>query len=123
MAHLGFEVVAVARRWAQARAKLRRLLDSKSATPDAVEAAKKGYTKRSDELEVVVSRVEAMAKAGVLKKRASKPIDWRSVLGAVNAVGAIGAAALESAVAPDKSALGEDEIIDAEFEVLNERKK
>ena len=120
MAHLGLEVVATARHWAKARAKLRRLLDSKRAKTETVDAAKKAYTKASDDLEVVVARVETLAKAGSLKKKARRPLDWHKVFGAA---GAVAAAAIDNAVnAPVRPAGSTGEIIDAEFEVIDDGK-
>ena len=117
MAHLGLEVVAAARKWAYARAKFRRLLDSKSAKSETVAAAKKTYLEASDKLEAVVARVETLAKAGALKRRkpSSRQFDWHGLAKAI----AVGATALDDAInAPlKKPRPGVGDVIDAEFEV------
>jgi hypothetical protein len=56
--HLGVEILNAARRWAQARARMRLVLDSKTATPSQTEQVRAAYNKASHELEVLVVRLE-----------------------------------------------------------------
>lgn len=115
---LGIEVVDRARHWVRARSALRRVLDSKSAKPEAVEKAKAHYVKASDELEKVVARVEKLAKAGALRKTAKKPIDWAKFADAL----AGGAKAVDHAVNTVRAVTGKpSSIIDAEFEVIEHK--
>jgi hypothetical protein len=57
-AHLGIEIVNSARRWMRLRARLRLLLDSKTAQPSAVEKVRVAYNKESHELELLVAKLE-----------------------------------------------------------------
>lgn len=119
MRHLGFEVVERARRWAKARNTLRKLMDSKSAKPEAVEKAKALYVKASDELEQVARQVEALASKGALRRKPQKPFDW----GALANAAAVAAKVVEEVVsAPPRG--GVDGVIDVEWEAVdNDRKR
>jgi hypothetical protein len=98
--HLGVEILNAARRWVKARGDLRRALDSKKASPEAVEAAKAAYNRTAEELELHVLKLERlMSLNGIAvsmkkRKKASEPFPLGSFLGAV----AAGAKALEAAV-------------------------
>ncbi len=81
-AHLGIEILNAARRWARARVILRRVLDSKKATPADVEARKRQYNKTSTELEVVVGRLERALQAqgnAVPMTRRAPPFPWEQL--------------------------------------------
>ena len=97
---LGVEILNAARRWVKARADLRKALDSKRATPQAVEAAKVAYNRTAEELEMTVVRLErlmglnGMTVSMKRRKKAGAPFPWQQFLGAV----ATGAKALEAAV-------------------------
>lgn len=98
-AQLAVEALNGARRWTQARIRLRLLLDSKSASPKAVEKAKAEFSKAGDELEALVVRLERFVKNGgrkVSNKRgaSTQPFPWRELFGMVSA----GAKAVESAL-------------------------
>jgi hypothetical protein len=108
-AHLGVETLNAARRWSKARKQLRRMLDSKKATPQKLEAAKRAYEKGCKELESGVDRLDRLlhvSGAVVPMKKASKPFPWEKLFGLVSE----GAKALESAVEDPK---GTTTVIDA----------
>lgn len=102
LTHLSVEALNAARRWAISRVTLRRVLDSKSSSPALAETAKREYQKNTDILERSVMLLEAhLAESGsrlsAKAKKApgtSKPLPWKSILGAI----AAGANALENAV-------------------------
>lgn len=81
---IGIEIVNACRRWAHSRAKCRRLLDSKKASPHDVEAARKTYLKASDEMEAIVGRLEAVMRLSGLvvpmHKRPVKPFPWKPLI-------------------------------------------
>jgi len=114
--HLGFEVVERARKWAKARVTLRKVLDSKSAKPEAIEKAKLAFAKASDELELIVVQVEKLMARGVLKKKSSKPIDWAALANAA----VVAAQAVEKVVTPSAKP-GLQDVIDVDFEVVEKR--
>ena len=100
---LALETLAAARRWARVRAKLRRLLDSKSAPAADVNQARGAYSKASDELELSVRRLEKFMVANGQKmsmKRATPPFPWQQMLGAV----AAGLQAVDTAINPQNHA-------------------
>jgi len=87
LGRLAIEIVNAGRRWAHARSRCRRLLDSKKASPHDVAAAQKMYVKVSDELEILVHKLEeSMKLSGVvvpMNKRAprdGKPFPWRPLI-------------------------------------------
>lgn len=97
---LGVEILNASRRWVKARDDLRKALDSKRATPQAVEAAKAAYNRTAEELELQVLKLERlMGLNGIVvsmkkRKKPSEPFPWESFLRAVST----GAKALEAAV-------------------------
>jgi hypothetical protein len=100
--HLAIETLNASRRWVQARVTLRRVLDSKTATPAAVEKAKASYNQTAGELEALVLRLERflhMQGKTVSSKRgsvAASPFPLREFLGMV----AAGAKAVSEALEP-----------------------
>lgn len=118
--YLGVEILNGTRRWAAARNQVRRLIDSKSATQDDVKKATAAYNKTSDELEVIVRRLERLllmtgqtVPMGRLKKKQSD-FPWMKVFSVFMAEGA---KALEHAVnnkVPPQ--IVEAEVIDVESE-------
>lgn len=84
---LGIEIVNAARRWAKARAVCRRLLDSKRAHPQEVEVARKSYLKASDEMEVLVGKLEAVMRLSGLvvpmNRRPKKPFPWKPLISGI----------------------------------------
>lgn len=115
---LAIEALNGARRWTQARVRLRLLLDSKSAPPKAVEKAKAEFSKAGDELEALIVRLERFVKNGgrkVSNKRGgvSAPFPWRELFGMVSA----GAKAVESALTqPASTPVIQARVIDVEPE-------
>ena len=94
---IALELLKGVRRWAYARVTLRRLLDSKKATPEQVEKAQSDYRKLSDALEAAVVVFERALKATggkIVPKKQSTPLPWGSILGAISE----GAKALETAL-------------------------
>lgn len=96
---LAIEILNGARRWTQARLRLRLVLDSKSATPKQIEKAKVDFSTAGDELEALVVRLERFMKNSgkqVSSKRgaANTAFPWRELFGMVSA----GAKAVESAL-------------------------
>lgn len=67
LGRLGIDIIKAARRWAISRARLRRMLDSRTAKPQQVQRAKEEYTKLSDQLEKAVGRMERAMKQGSAK--------------------------------------------------------
>lgn len=96
--YLGVEILNAARRWAAARAVLRRTLDSKSATPEARLRAQTAYKSAADELERFVLKLErllASVGASVPKgRRPETPFPWSQLFGVLGA----GASALGEAL-------------------------
>jgi hypothetical protein len=95
LGQLGGEILHAARRWAYARAALRRLLDSKTAKPDQVQRAKTEYIRASDQLERCVGKMErALQQAGVKgPPRRRQGVSLQQMLGLVaNMAGAAEAA-------------------------------
>lgn len=96
--HLGVEVLKAAKRWAFARARLRRLLDSKTAKPQQVQRAKVEYTKLSDQLETAVGRLEKTLSQA--KTQSSQAVRVQaSVSGGLSLANLIGTAAKAAEVA------------------------
>ena len=99
-AFLAVETLNAARRWVQARVVLRRVLDSKTATPAAVEKAKDSYNKTAAELEANVLRLERLlhtqGKLVSSKRGAAAPFPLREFFGMV----AAGAKAIGEALEP-----------------------
>ena len=94
-------VLQAARRWLKTRRVLKRLLDSKSASKDQVQKAKKVYDKACTDLEAATARFENMLNAGggasMAKGSGGRPFPWRNFVGMVAEVAkaaetAIGAA-------------------------------
>ena len=117
-AYIAVETLNAARRWGQARAVLRRVLDSKTASSQQVEKAKNDHSKAIAELESYVMRLEHVVGKQVSAKRRSKtaPFPWREMLGAVAAV----AKAADSALGPEQATrvevINPKKIIDVEGE-------
>jgi hypothetical protein len=116
---LAIEILNAARRWVQARAGLRRALDSKAAPPQAVEKAKAAYNKSAEELERLVTQLERTLQiegTRVPNKRGqSSPFPWRELFGMV----AAGAKAVESALEPaplKTTVVPSKKVIDMEME-------
>jgi len=111
LGRLGVDVVNAARRWAHTRARCRRLLDSKKASPHDVATANKVYLKASDELEMAVRRLSAaMVREGAnvpMNKRTRAPFPWKPLITAVGGI----TKALEEAVRAGEQPL-EAEVID-----------
>lgn len=99
---LGVEILKSSRRWVAARVLLRRVLDSKSATPQQLEQVKKDHIAACNDLEGLVMRLERYlhnsgkkfpTKRGNLSS--TKQFPWEGFFGMV----AAGAKAVESALA------------------------
>lgn len=101
------ELVAAARTWSKLREKWRKAADSKSASPAAVEQAKRDFSDACDTLETKVKAFETALKQ-YRPKKGGKPIAWGKLFEAV----AVGAKALERAVGTPPGII-EAEVIDA----------
>ncbi len=92
--HLGVEILNGARRWARARAMLRRALDSKTATPNQLEQIKNAHNRAAHDLEVLVGRMERLlllsGQVVPVNKRPPNPIPWQQLFGLLAKVGAEG---------------------------------
>jgi hypothetical protein len=97
---IAVEILKAARRWAQVRVVLRRTLDSKKATPQQTEKAKRDHHLASDELEALVMQLEkhllATGKSFSTKRgpASAAAFPWREMFGMV----AAGAKAVETAL-------------------------
>ncbi len=118
LAKLGVEGLKKARDWMLARVALRRVMDSKSAPAAQLEAAKREYNKKADELEKAMFLLEKHVRdsgarfptTATQKKGEAKPFPWQSFLGMV----AAGAGALEKAVSTPgaKKEVWQAEVVD-----------
>lgn len=113
---MAVEVLKAARRWVQYRVVLRRTLDSKRATPQQVEKAKREHHLASDELEGLVMKLErhllSTGKSFSTKRGPGSPFPFREFFGMV----AAGAKAVETALGGTKAPPGvvEARVIDVE---------
>ena len=104
--YLGIDVINAGRRWAYARARLRLLLDSKAATPQQVQKAKTDYNRLTNEMEVMVGRLErAMQQEGVqvapVKRSQPAAISLKQVLGFVADAAKAAEVAIQTPLATD----------------------
>lgn len=99
---IGVEVLNAARRWRRSRVVLRRTLDSKTASKQQKDKARRGYEKSNAELEGVVGKLEAaMRSAGptVPMDKQQSDFPWQRFFGVISEV----AKAVETTVdAPNK---------------------
>ena len=115
---LAVEILKGARRWVQSRVVVRRVLDSKSATPAQVKKAQMDNQQAANELEGLVMRLERyLHNTGTkfpIKRGVQNPFPWRELLGAV----AAGARAVETAIEGVKVPPGvvEAKVVDAKVE-------
>jgi hypothetical protein len=124
-AHLGIEIVNSARRWMRLRARLRLLLDSKTAQPSAVEKVRVAYNKESHELELLVAKLEkTLLLNGQIvpaKRRPKNTFPWQELITLLARAGADG---LSEALNPEQAQprpppvqnRKNDDVIDAEIE-------
>jgi hypothetical protein len=93
---IAIEILKAARRWVQHRVVLRRILDSKRATPQQLEKAKKDHHLASDELEALVMKLEKHlhSTGKIVSTKRGSPFPWREFAGMV----AAGAKAVENAL-------------------------
>lgn len=96
---IAVEILKGARRWVASRVAMRRVMDSKSATPKQLETAQKNNQKAAEDLEGLVMRLERFlhnsGQKFPIKKGPDKgPFPWREMFGMV----AAGAKAVESAL-------------------------
>lgn len=96
---IAIEILKSARRWVASRVAMRRVMDSKSATPKQLEQAQAANKKAAEDLEVLVMRLERFlhnsGQKFPIKKGSDKgPFPWREMFGMV----AAGAKAVESAL-------------------------
>lgn len=107
---LAVEILKGARRWVQSRVVVRRVSDSKSATPQQLKKAQEDNQKAANELEGLVMRLERyLHNSGTqfpMKRGSQNSFPWRDLLGAV----AAGARAVESAIEGVKASPG---VVDA----------
>lgn len=96
---LGVDTLNAARRWARARIVFRRTLDSRAASKQQRDKAKRAYDKTNTDLENTVAKLEkAMRAAGSImsmdKVRGGSTFPWNKLFGMVSEV----AKAVETAV-------------------------
>jgi hypothetical protein len=103
-------LIRVGRQWARARAAYRRVVDSKKATKDDVERARKECVKLSNELEQAFALFEKVVGRGRGLKKV--PIDWGQILGVVSKV----AGGIEQAVKARGNNVIHAEVIDTKGE-------
>jgi hypothetical protein len=125
-AHFGIEVVNSARRWMRLRARLRLLLDSKTAAPASVEKVRIAYNRESHELELLVAKLEkALLLNGQLipaKRRPKNNFPWNELFALLARAGAEGLSGALNGVPggsqkPVEAATRKkDVVIDAEIE-------
>jgi hypothetical protein len=121
LGRLAVEIVNAGRRWAAARGKCRRLLDSKKASQHEVVAAQKVYVKASDELEILVRKLEgSMQLNGIVvprnRRARGKPFPWRPLISMAADI----TKALETAVNnPGGGGAPADKPIDVPVEVID----
>lgn len=114
--HLGVEILNAARRWAKERARMRLVLDSKTATPAHTEQVRAAYNKTSHELEVLVVRLErVLLLSGAVVptgRRVGKQIAASPVLQSLLAgIARAGAQALNDALNPAPQRIEMKEVI------------
>lgn len=110
---IAIEILNASRRWVAARVILRRALDSKSASQQQIDQAKRDHQKASDELEALVMRLErflhntgnkvSMQKGQGLGQQPKSAFPWRAFFGMVSA----GAKAVETALVDGPKKPGE----------------
>lgn len=107
---LGIEILMKAREWLYTRRRLRRMLDSKTASKAQVDTSKRAYNKACDELEKLSGQLEASLKKQGIQMPTQKKLDfpWRKMLGII----AMGAKAVEEAVAEKGGKPSRPEVID-----------
>jgi hypothetical protein len=84
------KLIQIARRWARSRAKLRKVLDSKSATPKVQERAQKAHVEDTHKMERAVLELEGALRSfqgdpvSGRPRRRSKPLPWKDIMSAVS---------------------------------------
>jgi len=96
-----------ARKWARSRARLRRLADSKRATPAAIKKAQRENAAAAKKLEGAVRRFDDATKGQIPRGKKKLPINWGEVAGAVAKI----AGGVEQAVkSPGTSSFGPGQV-------------
>jgi len=112
----GKQVIIAARKWALARFKYRKMLDSKSATVKEKEKGKKALLKLTDELELAVHEFEKALRGQKPLKGKKRPIPWKEIFGFVSAGAGFAAQAMGDN-RPEMGSSREPKTIDVECEV------